>query len=368
MGGKNNCCRIDGCPTPPELELEGLEQIGDWFELSDCCYRARFDYNTPINNVRYTGPIYQSLEFEHKGRITYKGLIGTLTSSYGTTECTGETQQDVGYKERWRYGGEQWRKFAIYSINPTVTVYAHRVVITELGLPVAYWYYRIDQSYSGTRGWERKTFASLDNTIYVPTTCTQWLDGSGNTPPSTYGTPTPGTDWTETLFASFTANTKTYFKIKEEDLLALDPEEWLETEISSEDPNLAPSSTCTPGTQEPVVIAYATGRLVACSTLNLSIVSLGGPSCNTQIRSGTSSLFLDGGQAGRYFFNFNLVLMLINSCCIDLDSACSWDLNPGLFWWWDHEARIDINNCTESFNPYDIVLHGVFDVRVKLPV
>lgn len=368
MGGKNNCCRIDGCPTPPQLQLVGLTQVGEWLELADCCWQARFDYDVPVNNVRYTGPIYQSLEYEHKGRITYKGSIGTFTSSYGTTVCSGNTQQDVGYKERWRYGGEEWRKFGIYSINPTVTVYAHRVVVTELGLPVAYWYYRIDQLYSGTRGWEKKTSASLDSTIYVSTGCTAWLNASGGSLPSTHGTPTPGTDWTETLFASFTANTKTYFKIKEEDLLELDPDEWFETSISSEDPDLSPSSTCTPGTQEPVVIPYATGTLVACSTLNLSIVSLGGPSCNTQIRSGTSSLFLDGGQRGAYTFNFFTVLMLIDNCCIDLDSACSWDAGAILFWWWDHEARIDINNCTESFNPYDLVFHGVFDVRARFPV
>lgn len=359
MGGKNNCCRVEGCPTPPELQLEGLTQFGEWFELADCCWSARFDYTTSISNVRYTGPIYQSLQYEHKGRITYKGAIGSRNSS---GECVYTSQQDVGYKERWRYGGEQWRKFAIYSINPIVTVYAHRVVVEELGLPVAYWYYRIDQLYSGTRGWERKTFATLDSTIYVPTGCTQWLGNSSNVLPSTHGTATAGTDWTETTFASFTANTKTYFKIKEDDLLELDPEEWLETEISSEDDNLTPSSTCTPGTQEFVVIPYAMGRLVACSTLNLSIVSLGGASCNTQIRSGTSGLFLNGAQTGRYAYNFNTVLMLINNCCIDLDSACSWDIG---FWWWDHEARIDINNCEESFNPYDIVLHGVFDVRVR---
>lgn len=369
MGGKNNCCRIDGCPTPPELQLVGLTQIGNWLELANCCWQARFDYEIPVNNVRYTGPIYQSRESEFKGRITYKGNIGTITSSYGTTSCTGQTQQDVGYKERWTYGGEQWRKFAVYSI-PTVWVFAHRVVVTELDLPVAYWYYRIDQSYAGTRGWERKTSAYLESTIYVDTLCAQWFSNAGTALPSSHpsepitGTG-PATDWTETQFISFETSSKTYFKIKESDLEALDPEIWLEKEVSTEDPNLVPGSSCTPGIQTPGVLQYIRSPLVPCADDLLSIVSLGGPNCNTQIRRGPSGLFLDGQQVGRYFFNFNLLLMLVNSCCIDPDSACSWDIG---FWWWDHEARIDISNCTESFNPYDIVFHGVFDVRVRFPV
>lgn len=365
MGGKNNCCLIDGCPIPPELELVGLTQISDWLELSNCCWTARFDYVVPVNNVRYTGPIYQSYEYNLKGRITYKGAIGSRNSS---GECVYTSQQNVGYKEGWTYAGEQWRKFAVYSINPSVYVYAHRVVVTEFDLPVAYWYYRIDQQYAGTRGWERKTSAFLVSTIYVAEGCGEWFNAAGGTPPSAHPSePIHGvrepTDWTETEFINFTTSSKTYFKVKESDLAALPTENWLELEASTEDTDLTPSSSCTPGVQTPGVLVYSRSPFVPCEEIVLNIVSLGGPSCNTQIRGGLGALFLNGAQIGAYNFNFQFLLSL-NDCCIDLDSACSWDIG---FWWWDHEARIDINNCEESFNPYDIVLHGVFDVRVRFP-
>jgi hypothetical protein len=357
MGSVGCECCDDVCPTPPVLSLVGMTQTTAWQELPDCCWYATYDYDIPLNGLRYTGPLYSSREFEYKGRVTYSGSIGTR--SYG--ECVDPTEQDVGYMERWAYGSDQWRKFAVYGVGTRVRVYTHRVAVIEGGLTVYYWYYRIEQDYAGSRGWERKQMA-YDATIYVSTSCTLWLGNSNNVLQSSYPPGPNPPSWVETLFINFACTSVTYFQVRESDL---DPIDLLEVMASSEDDNLPTASTCTPGIQSPCSIAYNISPPNACSTTNLSIFNLNNPiTCNIQIRQGTSNLFLDGQRVGMYSYNFNTVLMLINNCCIEPASTCSWQQG---FWWWRHEPRIDINNCETIFNPYDLVFHGIFQARLRLP-
>jgi len=360
MGSIGACCCGPDCPTPPELDIVGLTQNSEWEQLDDCCFYTTYDYDSPADNLRYTGPIYSSREYEYKGRVTYSAVIGTKDGS----DCLDPSLQEVGYKERWSYGYDRWRKFADYGIGTTVRVYAHKVEVMESGLPVAYWYYRIEQDYAGTRGWERKQLA-FDETIYVSTECTTWLGNSNNELTSAYSSAPSEPAWVESILVEFSCSSTTYFKVKESDL---DPVHWLAVNISSEDANLPTSSECTPGTQLACTIVYSISSPNACSTTDLSILdTANATTCNIQIRQGTSSLFLDGQQTGRYLYNFNTTLLLAEECCIDLDSVCSWNVTPALFWWWEHESTIDINDCATVFSPYDLLFHGIFEVRLRLP-
>lgn len=365
MGKIGKCCCGPDCPTPPELVLVGLTQNADWEQLDDCCFYTTYDYDAPLDSQRYTGPLYSSREYEYKGRVTYSAVIGTKDGS----DCLDPSLQDVGYKERWAYGLDQWRKFADYEISSTVRVYTHRVEVVKSGIPVFYWYYRIEQDYAGTRGWERKQFA-FDETIYVATSeCTKWIGNSNNALPSSYSAAPSEPDWVETLFLEFECDSVSYFKVKESDL---EPIIWLDVSVSSENANLLPSSVCTPGTQSPCSIIYNISEPSACSTTILSIFDTGNSTtCNIQIRQGASSLFLDGTQRGSYVYQFQVVLKLDDDCCIDLDSVCSWTLQGSpatiLVWWWNHESVIEINDCETLFNPYDLLLHGIFEARLRLP-
>lgn len=369
MGGKNNCCRVDGCPTPPELQLEGLTQYGEWFELSDCCWSVTFFFDEDNPTVRYTGPVYSRKDYEYKGRITYKGAIGTRNSA---GECVYSTQQDVGYRERWQYDYDSWRKFALYEIDSSVLVYCHRVEIIVDDVPVYYWYYKIVQSFRGQRGWERnrRTYSS---TASVPLIECASFRVNNIEQPSTHTSQPGSSSWVEDSFQSFECASYTYFRIAETDLEELDPGEWLERTVSSEDDDITPSSACTDGIQAPCILDYSISAHPDCELL--SIFNSGNAiTCRIDIRLGSGITQWLGGQiVGSPGVNFFSGLYLLFNCCIDIGSTCSGllggtPLSPTIFWYWDHEARIDINNCETEYNPYDIVFHGVFDIRVRFPI
>jgi len=367
MGGKNNCCRVEGCPTPPELQLEGLTQFGEWFELADCCWSARFFFDEDNPTVRYTGPTYSRKDYEYKGRITYKGAVGSRNSA---GECVYTSQQDVAYRERWIYDYDSWRKFALYAIHSEVLVYCHRVMILEADVPVYYWYYKVIQTYTGQRGWERnrRTYNSTANVPLIE--CATFK--SNNVSIDNNHSAQPGSSsWVEESFQSFECASYTYFRIAETDLEELDPGEWLERTVSSADDDIEPSSACTDGVQAPCVLDYYINEPFPCEYL--SILDTAHPTtCSINIIRGEVEQFLIGSMVGFQTTNFGYGLYLVCGC-IDIGSTCSGllggtPLSPTIFFYWDHEARIDINNCEKEWTPYDIVFHGVFNVRVRFPV
>lgn len=362
------CCDTEECIEPPEIQITGLTSSSVWIlpNPAVCCWQKTFTYNGwPIYPTKYTSPTIVDLAIEFKGRRTIEATVGTFSGP----DCIDQESIDVAYIERWRIYEDAYRKYAYISpLVNQVVVRAHLVTIIELGVPVVYWAFSIQEEFTSTYGFDRKFRNYVDN-ILVAIECATWTNGVTNVNDPTY-TSRPTSSWVEqTPIASGAVDGSiTFGLVRLSDLEALPPGDWDEQVVSTTDANIPAVVGCLTGVQDPFSLAYSITPTPECSQIEVEAEA-----CGEGIITTGNSLFdanfLTGQIIGRYhgaaplFLNH---LRLNSGCCIDTSTVCNFNESTFAFDW-SARAEVITSTCTSTYSPVDMIVHPSYTVRFRLP-
>jgi len=366
------CCE-EGCPTPPDIEIDGTTVYQDWVQVESilgsppgpplqCCFRRVLHYITTPSPATFYSPVIAEKNFEYKFRSTYRARMGTIT---GYTCVLDSDISDVAYAERWMFQEDAWRKFATVNYNIELIMYATLVVVTEGSEEVPYWYFRIQESFSGQYGWQRKRRV-FDDQLRVPlSSCVFFRNGNIDLNKTSYSTFPAVPSWVdEPGFTSYFEGSQVYGRVRVEDLESLPPLSWWEMEVSSSDSNLVPPSGagCVPGVQDPLNIPYSISPFPPCE----EITQDNSDACIPIIRRGALEVIWNGRMVGTQGTNiiFGLTQLYVAApCCIDESTFCR---TFATSWLWDHETEILANECETLYDPMDMIVHSTYQVRIRL--